>query len=117
MAGEPIPNLPPQPAAPPHPEASQELDALKAQARDVEAQLAVLNDQIVRIGQAAASPRLVAVVDDQRCLGCGRCIQACPVVAITLNAVAAIDPGKCTACGQCVVVCPQGAVVLRAWRG
>jgi len=117
MAGEPIPDLPPQPAAPPQPEASPELDALKSQAREVEAQLAALNDQIDRLGQAPAAPRLVAVVDDQRCLGCGRCIQACPAGAITLNALAAIDAGKCTACGQCVVVCPQGAVVLRAWRG
>lgn len=53
MADEPISNLPPQPTAPPQPEAAPELDALKAQAREVEAQLAALNDQIARIGQAS----------------------------------------------------------------
>ena len=117
MSGDPAADLQPQPSSPPQPEASPELDALKAQAREVEAQLAALNDQIARLGQVPASPRLVAVVDDQRCLGCGRCIQSCPAGAITLNALAVIDAVKCTACGQCVVVCPQGAVVLRAWRG
>ena len=71
MAGQPTGNLPPQPAASPHPEASQQLDALKAQAREVEAQLAALNDQVARIGQTPNSPRLVAAVDDQQCLGCG----------------------------------------------
>lgn len=114
--GDPVPDPQPQPTSPPQSEASQELDALKAQAREVEAQLAALKDQIARLGQAAASPRLVAVVDNQRCLACGRCIQLCPVAAITLTTIAIIDADKCTACGQCVAVCPQEAIVLKAWR-
>ena len=116
MARDPAPDLQPQPTSQPQPDAAQELDVLKAQARAVEAQLAALRDQIGRIGQAATSPRLVAVVDAQRCLGCGRCVEFCVAGAITLSTVAIIDVRKCTACGQCVAVCPQEAIVLKAWR-
>ncbi len=116
MALDPSPNLQPQPPSPPQPDAVQELDALKAQTQAVETQLAALKAEISRMEPVAAAPRLVAVVDHQRCLACGRCIQFCPSGAITLNTVAAIDSRKCTACGQCVAACPQEAIVLKAWR-
>jgi pyruvate formate lyase activating enzyme len=75
-----------------------------------------LNHQIEQTGQEPATPPLVAVLDVERCLGCGRCLQACPAGAITLSTVIAIDVGRCTGCGQCVVVCPQGAISLKARR-
>ena len=47
------------------------------------------------------------------CIGCTKCVRACPNEAITMdNNVAVVDPEKCTACGACVEGCPTGAIVL-----
>lgn len=116
MARDPAPARQPQPTSPSRPETAQELDALKAQAREVEAQLAALKDEIGQIAQTSTVPRLIAIVDEERCLACGRCVESCPAGAITLDAVAVVDTGKCTGCGQCVVTCPQEAIVLKGWR-
>ena len=48
--------------------------------------------------------------DKDTCIGCGACVQRCPMFAITLN-----DEGKCemnrqcVRCGQCALVCPVSA--------
>ena len=108
--------LQPQPTRQPRPDSAQELDALKAQARAVEKQLAALNERIGQVGRDAITHRLTAVVDADRCIGCELCAQVCPEGAITVDAVASIDVGKCTACGQCVAECAQEAVALRKAR-
>jgi ferredoxin len=43
-------------------------------------------------------------------VGCTRCLDLCPVGAITPNGnVVAIDPHICEGCGQCAAACPTGA--------
>jgi ferredoxin len=43
-------------------------------------------------------------------VGCTRCLDLCPVGAITPNGnVVAIDPHVCEGCGQCAAACPTGA--------
>jgi NAD-dependent dihydropyrimidine dehydrogenase PreA subunit len=54
----------------------------------------------------------MAWVDEPRCVGCGTCMSACPVEAITVaDGKARVDDG-CTGCGACVDVCPEGAIQL-----
>ncbi len=57
-------------------------------------------------------------VDKEKCIGCGACINICPVGAISLSAgqagmvndKAQIDINKCMDCGRCAQVCPQDAI-------
>ena len=55
-----------------------------------------------------------AVVNQDRCAGCGACIEACPVQAISLNLKrkAHINRDKCMECGRCARVCPKQAIEL-----
>jgi len=112
-----VPNSPPGLQPPPTPqfqdEPAGELDVLKAQARAVEEQLAALRQRMTQIGQGGSPVGLTAVVDPDRCTGCGFCVPVCPAGAIVVNAVAGIDPARCAACGRCVVECPQEAIALR----
>ena len=41
------------------------------------------------------------------CIGCTKCSKVCPEGAITMeNNLAVVDPEKCTGCGTCVDACP-----------
>lgn len=45
-----------------------------------------------------------------RCIGCGRCIEACALGAISMDEnLPVTDIEKCTMCGQCVDACLTGA--------
>ncbi len=53
-----------------------------------------------------------AVVNSEKCDGCGSCVDECPVGAIELNDKAHVDPDLCTECGSCVDVCPNQAIII-----
>ncbi|UCG32526.1 MAG: glycyl-radical enzyme activating protein [Phycisphaerales bacterium] len=45
-----------------------------------------------------------------RCVGCGRCVQACECDAISMSDGRSVtDAARCTLCGQCVEACEAGA--------
>ena len=59
-------------------------------------------------------PAQVALVVENDCIGCTKCIQACPVDAIIGGAKhmhTVIEP-LCTGCALCVPVCPVDCIVM-----
>ena len=64
--------------------------------------------------RGAHKPPLVAVVVEADCIGCTKCIQACPVDAIIGGAKhmhVVIDP-LCTGCELCVPACPVDCIMM-----
>jgi len=56
---------------------------------------------------------MAAIVDSDKCTGCGECIEACPLDAIEMQGdTAAVDPDTCGDCGACVDVCPVEAISM-----
>ena len=62
----------------------------------------------------------LALVDTERCSGCGRCIEHCRFDAMLresapedpLRPKCVVDPMSCEGCGVCVIVCSTGATRL-----
>lgn len=55
----------------------------------------------------------VPKVLEDKCAGCGDCVENCPTEAISMNDnnVAVIDPDVCAECGDCINTCPAEAIV------
>jgi electron transport complex protein RnfB len=59
-------------------------------------------------------PRTLARIVEADCIGCTKCIQACPVDAIVGSAklMHAVIADDCTGCELCVPACPVDCIVL-----
>ena len=70
--------------------------------------LADLLGREVKPLDAEEKPRQVAIIDEQTCIGCTLCIQACPVDAIVGAAkqMHTIVGALCTGCELCLAPCP-----------
>ena len=68
------------------------------------------------LSAAEANTRLpaVALIRETECIGCTKCIQACPVDAIfgTAKNMHVIIDHECTGCGLCVEPCPVDCIEL-----
>jgi len=65
-------------------------------------------------GRGSHKPPQVALIVEADCIGCTKCIQACPVDAIigaSKHMHTVIEP-LCTGCELCVPACPVDCIVL-----
>ena len=53
-----------------------------------------------------------AVIDPEKCTGCGACIKLCPYGAAYANGRISIDPLSCIGLGGCILRCPEHAISL-----
>ena len=76
--------------------------------------LADLLGREVKPLNAEEKPKQVAIIDEQTCIGCTLCIQACPVDAIVGAAKqmhTVVEP-LCTGCELCVAPCPVDCITM-----
>ena len=60
-------------------------------------------------------PEHVVTIDEQLCIGCTLCIQACPVDAIVgaSKVMTTVIAKECTGCDLCIPVCPVDCIYIR----
>jgi electron transport complex protein RnfB len=60
-------------------------------------------------------PREIAVIDEQTCIGCTKCIQACPVDAIVGASkwMHTVLVDECTGCDLCIPPCPVDCITMQ----
>ncbi|HUN55018.1 MAG TPA: electron transfer flavoprotein subunit alpha [Smithella sp.] len=51
-------------------------------------------------------------VDNDKCVGCGNCVDVCPFGALSLDGDKVVVNDKCTDCGACIDACPTMALSL-----
>jgi Na+-translocating ferredoxin:NAD+ oxidoreductase subunit B len=61
-----------------------------------------------------SSPR-VAFIDEERCIGCARCLPPCPVDAIVgaAKCLHTVLADRCTGCELCLAPCPVDCIEMR----
>ena len=76
--------------------------------------LADLLGREVKALDAEEKPKAVAIIDEQTCIGCTLCIQACPVDAIVGAAkqLHTIVAPLCTGCELCLPPCPVECITM-----
>lgn len=67
-------------------------------------------------GDAMPKAKAVAFIDEQTCIGCTLCIQACPVDAIVGAAkqMHTVIASECTGCELCLAPCPVDCISMPA---
>jgi ferredoxin len=65
-----------------------------------------------------SDPNDGSIVIGEQCIACGKCVEVCPVGALTYDTHPSIskmprvfDSGVCIRCGHCVAVCPKEAIL------
>ena len=63
--------------------------------------------------------KVIALIDEPRCIGCKLCIKACPVDCIVgaAKVMHTVISDQCTGCKLCIPVCPTDCIDLVAPEG
>lgn len=51
-------------------------------------------------------------INEESCIGCGKCACVCPMDNISISDHKAISSGQCTMCYRCINLCPKKAITL-----
>lgn len=82
----------------------------------IEALAKLLNRSVLQPQDPAAfaKPSRVAVIREEACIGCTKCIQACPVDAIlgAARRMHTVIASECTGCELCLAPCPVDCIDL-----
>jgi ferredoxin len=89
-----------------------EIEILRRRAQSLETRVVSLRARIKQMDQGYTSLKFSALVDEEKCVGCGICLYTCSTGAVSLEEVARIDPKHCIGCGRCAEKCPQRAISL-----
>ncbi|MBO7681103.1 MAG: 4Fe-4S binding protein [Thermoguttaceae bacterium] len=56
---------------------------------------------------------MAAIINQDECVGCGACADACPCGAITVDdGKAKVNGEECAGCGACVDACPMSLITI-----
>lgn len=58
-------------------------------------------------------------LDEEKCIGCGMCLEVCPREVLEMNSRHAriVDRDGCMECGACAMNCPVSAVTVKSGVG
>ena len=78
------------------------------------ADLLGVKPMLLNVAHGVTKPKAVALIDEQICIGCALCIEACPVDAIIgaakqMHTVIAVE---CTGCELCIAPCPVDCISM-----
>lgn len=78
------------------------------------AELLGLDPKPLNAANGAIKPKMIALIDEAKCIGCTLCIQACPVDAIlgTTKQMHTIIASECTGCELCLPPCPVDCISM-----
>ena len=82
-----------------------------------QAQAAASRASVVLSKETLTVEGVVSHVEEDYCLGCGICVEACPFGAVNLveregdRMVSHVEAALCKGCGSCAAACPTGAAV------
>lgn len=62
---------------------------------------------------------MIAKIDHEKCVGCGKCANVCPLDTIRLNKngkACIAYPDDCMTCFACEMACPQQAIYVHPFK-
>ena len=75
----------------------------------------LLGKDVLPLVEQRAEARSVALIDEDRCIGCTHCRTACPVDAIVgaHHLMHSVITAECTGCELCIAPCPVDCISLQ----
>lgn len=69
-----------------------------------------------RGGKLEQHTNIAPIIEDEKCIACGICMNKCNYGAISVADIAVLDDSKCIGCAGCIAVCPKSAIT-NSWTG